>query len=189
MPDAEDRIIAMIDELEHLAQRRTDAWQIPREEGEFLYSLVLSSHARLVVEVGTSYGFSGLFLGAALRTTGGLLHTIDADPRKHEMARATFEKAGLADIITIHLGDARQILPTIEGPIDMVFLDAEKAMTREYFDLVWNYVRRGGSVLTDNVLTHRDELRKFVQYVRARADVRSGEVGVGNGLEWTVKVA
>jgi len=189
MLDAEDRIIAMIDELEHLARRRSDAWQVPREEGEFLYSLVLSSHARLVVEVGTSYGFSGLFLGAALRTTGGLLHTIDNDPRKYEMARSTFERAGLADIITIHLGDARQILPTIEGPIDMAFLDADKEMTREYFDLVWKYVRRGGSVLTDNVVTHHEQLKKFVQYVRGRQDVRSGQVAIGNGLEWTVKVA
>lgn len=189
MQEAEDRIIAMIDELERLAQRRSDAWQIPREEGEFLYNLVLSSRARLVVEVGTSYGFSGLFLGAALRATRGLLHTIDSDRRKHEMAKATFEKAGLADIIIGHLGDARDILPTIEGPIDMVFLDADKALARQFFDLAWNYVRRGGSVLTDNVLTHRQELRDFVRYVRSRADARSGEIAIGNGLEWTVKVA
>ena len=66
----------LIDELDRLGRERDDAWQIPRVEGELLRQIALSHHAKLIVEIGTSYGFSGLFWASALRTTGGKLHTV-----------------------------------------------------------------------------------------------------------------
>ena len=69
----------MIDELDALGKQRDDAWQIPRVEGELLHHIALSAGARTVVEIGTSYGFSGLFWVAALRKTGGRLHTIEGN--------------------------------------------------------------------------------------------------------------
>jgi predicted O-methyltransferase YrrM len=183
------RIRKQIDELESLRTQRDDHWQIPRLEGDVLYQIALASGARTIVEVGTSYGFSGLFWGAALRLTGGTLHTIDIDPRKVESSRATFERAGLAKVVVNHLGDARQVLPEIAGPIDLAFLDSgDKKSTRALFELVWSRVRPGGSVLTDNATTHRAELADFVAYVRALPGAASAEVPVGNGVEWTIKL-
>ena len=182
-------ILALIDELDALGKRRDDAWQVPRIEGELLCQIALASSAQLVVEVGTSYGFSGLFWGAALRHTGGRLHTIDVDPKKYDSAKLTFAKAGLNDVITNHLGDARKILPILPGEIDIAFIDADKPGTAEYFKLIWPKVRPGGSVLIDNATTHRKELADTVAMIRAMPGAVSAEVAVGNGLEWAIKLS
>jgi caffeoyl-CoA O-methyltransferase len=182
------KILSHIDELDRLGKTRDDAWQIPREEGHLLCQIALVSNAKLIVEIGTSYGFSGLFWGAALKQTGGKLHTIDVSEKKFESARATFAQAGLSDIITNHLGDAAQVLAGITGSIDLAFVDADKPSTQKYFDLLWPKVRVGGMIITDNATTHRVELSDFVKNVRSRPDAHSIEIAIGNGIEWTVKV-
>ena len=180
-------IAEVIRELDALRRERDDAKQVPRVEGEFLHHLALSSDAKTIVEVGTSYGFSGLFWAMALKSTRGRLHTIDNSPKKYNASRETFWRAGVADLITNHLGDAREILPQMPAPIDIAFIDADKPSTRAYFDLIWPKLRVGGSVLTDNAITHRDELGEFVRYARSKDDATSIEVAVGNGIEWTIK--
>ncbi|MBV9491110.1 MAG: class I SAM-dependent methyltransferase [Verrucomicrobia bacterium] len=181
-------LAAQIDELDRLGQSRPDAWQVPRAEGELLAALAIAHRAKLIVEVGTSYGFSGLWWAAALAVTGGHLHTIDASAKKYTSAKATFAAAGVAERVTSHFGDARQLSANMPDAIDLVFIDADKPSTRAYFDLLWPKVRAGGGVLTDNVLTHPDDLAGFVGYVRTRADAHSVQLPVGGGLEWTVKV-
>jgi predicted O-methyltransferase YrrM len=181
-------LAAQIDELERLGKTRDDAWQVPRPQGELLAALAVAHRAKLIVEVGTSYGFSGLWWSAALAVTGGHLHTIDASEKKYISAKATFAAAGVAERVTSYLGDARQVLTTMPDAIDLAFIDADKPSTQAYFDLLWPKVRVGGSVLTDNVLTHPGELAAFVGHVRARADAHSVQLPVGGGLEWTVKV-
>src|SRR5437868_12133477 len=116
MIDAKRR--ELIDELEAL-RTRPDAWQVPRVEGELLYHIALTSRAKLIVEVGTSYGFSALHWAAALTYTKGHLHTLDKDPKKFASSRETFTRAGVADLITNHLGDARELLKTLAGPFDI----------------------------------------------------------------------
>ena len=120
--------------------------------------------------------------------TGGRLHTIDISRKKFDASRANFAKAGLADVIQNHMGDAHEVLAAIPGPIDLAFIDADKPACREYFETVWPKVRKGGAVLTDNATTHRAELAEFVRYLRGRPDASSVEVAVGNGVEWTIKV-
>src|SRR3954470_18248759 len=96
-------ILAAIDELDRLRKTRDDHWQIPRVEGDLLHHIALTANARVIVEVGTSYGFSGLFWGAALKQTGARLHTIDIAEKKYQSSKETFAKAGLADTIVNHL--------------------------------------------------------------------------------------
>ncbi|HXE55421.1 MAG TPA: class I SAM-dependent methyltransferase [Tepidisphaeraceae bacterium] len=182
-------ILELIDELHELRTKRDDHWQIPREEGEVLFQIARTSNAKKILELGTSYGFSGLFWAAALQQTGGTLHTIDIDPRKYDSSRQTFRRAGLSEVVVNHLGDAAEIAPSIPGPIDIAFIDASgKKETRRYFDLIWPNIRIGGSVLVDNATTHRAELADFVAHVRSRPDAASTELPVGNGLEWAVKL-
>ena len=182
------RIAAVIDEIDSYRKTKDDSWQIPRVEGKLLHHIALSANAKVVVEVGTSYGFSGLFWGAALRQTGGRLHTIDVSQKKYDASREAFARAGLADVITNHLGDAHDVLRTIPGPIDIAFIDADKPRCRAYFELLWPKIRTGGgAVLTDNATTHRAELADFVKHVRSLAGGSSVEVAVGNGIEWTIK--
>jgi predicted O-methyltransferase YrrM len=181
-------LLDVIDDLDELSGSREDAWQIPREEGMLLFQIALAAQARTIVEVGTSYGFSGLFWAAALRQTSGRLHTIEKDLRKVNAAKTNFERAGVAERITTYYGEAKTVLPQISGAIDIVFIDADKPACRFYFDSLWPKVRVGGSIITDNAATHREELEGFVEYVRTRPDASSTEVAVGNGIEWTVKV-
>src|SRR5688572_5878535 len=186
-----ERLQRVIDELDALGRERNDAWQIPRVEGELLAQIALSAGAQTIVEIGTSYGFSALFWARALRQTGGRLHTIDVDPKKYNASRDAFARAGVDDLVTSYLGDARQILASFptSPPVDLAFIDADKPSTRAYFDLVWPKLRAGGSVITDNATTHREQLSDFVRYVRGRSDASSAEVAVGNGIEWTIKTS
>src|SRR5437762_11689423 len=126
------KILELIDELDAL-RTRDDAWQVPRVEGDLLYHVALASRAKLIIEVGTSYGFSGLHWAAALTHTKGHLHTLDRDPKKFASSRETFTRAGVADVITNHLGDARELLKTLEGLFDIAFIDADKPDTQAYF--------------------------------------------------------
>lgn len=182
-----DAIGRLINELDALGKTRNDAWQVPRVEGEMLRQIALSANARVIVEVGTSYGFSGLFWGSALLRTGGVLHTIDLDPKKVESSKKTFAEAGLSAIITNHQGNAAEVLKGMKGPFDLAFIDADKSSTRAYFDLIWPKLRQGGSILVDNATTHKEQLADYVKHVRGLPDAVSAEVAIGNGVEWTVK--
>lgn len=179
----------LIQELDELGKSRNDAWQITREEGDLLYHIALGMRAKTIVEVGTSYGFSGLFWAKALTRIGGQLHTIDRDPRKYTSSRETFARAGVDGVINNYLGNAKQVLANMNGPIDIAFIDADKPATRDYFDLLWPMISAGGCIITDNAATHRKELGEFISYVRSINGASSVEVNIGNGIEWTIKLA
>ena len=179
----------LIDEVDGLRHTHDDTWQIPRVEGELLYQLALASNAKLIVEVGTSYGFSGLFWSAALLRTGGVLHTIDISQKKFDASRRHFERAGVGKIVINHLGDAAVELPKIAGPIDIAFIDgSDKQSSQAYFEIIWPKLREGGSVLTDNTKTHPADLADYVRFVRSRTDAVSVDLPIGNGVEWTTKL-
>jgi predicted O-methyltransferase YrrM len=179
---------AQIDEVERLAKPRGDAMQVSREQGKLLTAIALAHRAMRIVEIGTSYGFSGLWWSAALAGCGGHLHTIDVSEKKYSTAKATFMAAGLAERVTNYLGDARLILPTLPGGIDIAFIDADKPSTRAYFDLLWPKIRLGGAVVTDNVISHQAEMAGYVDYLRSREDTHSVQIPLRAGVEWTVKV-
>jgi predicted O-methyltransferase YrrM len=181
-------IAAEIDKLDRLGKTRTDALQVPHIEGELLAAIAVAHGAKLIVEVGTSYGYSGLWWAAALAVTDGRLHTVDASEKKVAAARDTFRAAGVAERVTVHHGDARHVLPTLPDGIDLVFLDADRPSEIGYFDLLWPKIRRGGGVLTDNVSTHPEQLVDYLRHVRGQPDAHTVELPVGNGLAWTLKL-
>jgi predicted O-methyltransferase YrrM len=181
-------LVEQIDEVERLAKPRGDSMQVSRQQGELLAAIALAHRAKLIVEIGTSYGFSGLWWSAALAGTGGHLHTIDVSEKKYRTAKTMFAAAGLADRVINYLGDARLILPNLPDGIDVVFIDADKSSTKTYFDLLWPKLRVGGAVVTDNVISHQEEMAGFVDYVRSRSDAHSVQIPLRAGVEWTVKV-
>ena len=181
-------LAAQIDETERLAKPRGDSMQVSRDVGELLTALALTLNAKTIVEVGTSYGFSGLWWSAALARTGGHLHTIDILEKKYADAKAAFNAAGVADRVTSYLGNGRNVVAGIDGPIDLVFIDADKPASQAYFDALWPKVRVGGGVLTDNVLSHKDEMADYVQGQRNRDDAHSVTIPIRAGMQWTVKL-
>jgi predicted O-methyltransferase YrrM len=103
------------------------------------------------LEIGTSTGHSGVWIAWALSKTGGTLTTVEIDPGRHKTALANFREAGLASFIDARLGDAHQIVPSLQGPFDFVFSDADKDWYKNYFVAVWPKVVSGGCFTAHNV--------------------------------------
>ena len=95
----------------------------------------------------------------------------------------------MGQIVNNYLGDASEVIASMAGPIDIAFIDADKPSTRRYFDMLWPRMRAGGCIITDNAATHRKELADFIAHVRSLENASSVEVNVGNGIEWTIKLA
>ncbi len=126
-------------------------------QGAFLSMVSYMVKPTRILEIGTFTGYSAICLAQGLQD-GGQLHTIDMEEELEDMCRAYFKEAGLEDKITLHLGDAIQILPSIEGEFDLVFIDADKPNYETYFDMVIDRVKTGGIILADNVLYEGDVL-------------------------------
>ncbi len=146
--DQERRILGVLDEMER--QGRTYL-SVPPDDGRWLRVLTESLGARHVVEIGTSTGYSGLWLGLALARTGGRLTTLEIDRGRADAARAHFAKAGLGDRITVVVGDAHETVSAIDGPIDAAFIDADKEGYPDYLRKLLPKTRPGGLLLAHNV--------------------------------------
>ena len=176
-----------IERLERFMGTVTDANPVPREAGVFMHALILATGAKRAVEIGTSYGYSGLWIASALAENGGRLTTIDHDPRKTESARVTFESAGLDSCIALRTGRALEVLRTVDGPIDFVLNDADKENCIKYVDQLAEKLSDRAVVLTDNTLTHPEQLADFLAWIRGRPDFCSAHVPIGNGMELSIR--
>lgn len=148
--DAERKILEVLDDL-HRNQRRGNM-NIPLEDGRLLRLLVESMDARNVVEIGTSNGYSGIWLCLGLRTTDGKLVTYEIDARRAGLARENFKRAGVESMITLVEGDAHQEVTKLSEPIDLLFLDADKAGYVDYLKKLLPLVRPGGLVVGHNMV-------------------------------------
>jgi len=124
-------------------------------QGKLLHILALASGARAILEIGTLGGYSTIWLARALPADGRLI-TLEADPKHAAVARANIARAGLADIVEVRLGRALDTLPQLaaegRGPFDLVFIDADKPNTAAYFAWALKLTRRGGLIITDNIV-------------------------------------
>lgn len=144
---AERRILDVLDDV-YLNHRYLS---VPEEDGRLLRLLAESSGARNAVEIGTSTGYSGLWLLLALAKTGGRLTTFEIDRGRHEMARRHFERAGVAGSTLLVLGDAHREVARLRDPIDLLFLDADKDGYLDYLRRLLPLVRPGGLVVAHNM--------------------------------------
>lgn len=125
-------------------------------QGEFLRLLVKMTGARRVLELGTFTGYSAICLASALPRDGHL-DTLELNDELEDLILEGFERAGLSEIISLHIGDCKQTLEQMDvsddsGLYDIVYIDANKREYCEYYDLVFDMVRPGGLILADNVL-------------------------------------
>ena len=147
-PEAEQRIMSVLSELE--SDRRGNM-NVPEEDGRLLYLLSRAMNAKNVVEIGTSNGYSGIWMAMALRSTGGHLTTFDIDPGRSAKAKANFEKAGVTDLVTQVLGDAHEKVLELKEPIDLLFIDADKEGYHDYLKKLQPLMRPGGLILGHNM--------------------------------------
>ncbi len=131
------------------------AIQVAPNQGKLLMLLARAMSARRILEIGTLGGYSTIWLARALPADGKLL-TLDANPAFAEVARANIERAGLGDKVEIRVGKAQETLPALEAeevePFDLIFIDADKANTPDYFLWSVRLARRGALIIVDNVV-------------------------------------
>ena len=173
--------------LEQFMGTVTDALALPRDAAEFTHAVVLARGARRALEIGTSYGYSGVWIASAL-ADGGTLVTIDHDVRKSDIARGAFASAGLADRIDIRTGPAMEMLHQVTGPFDFVLIDADKDHCIQYVGLIADKLSPRSVVLTDNTATHSAQLAEFMAYMRRRPDFHTVNVPIGNGMDMSVRL-
>jgi predicted O-methyltransferase YrrM len=161
--------------------------QIPPETGRFLALLAAGAPQGDYLEIGTSAGYSTLWIAIACEMLGRSLTTFEVLPEKAQLARATFRAAGLAGLVKLVQGDARQFLPQYPN-IAFCFLDAEKEVYADCYEAVVPNLVPGGWLVADNAINHRAILQPLL--VRALADPRVDAliVPIGNGELLCLKI-
>jgi caffeoyl-CoA O-methyltransferase len=119
--------------------------------GRLLRILTEAIKAKQVVEIGTSNGYSGLWICLGLQATGGKLITHEIDPDSAALAQANFRRAGVEKMVTLVLGDAHKTVTRLKEPIDLLFIDADKPGYLDYLHQLLPLVRPGGLILADNM--------------------------------------
>jgi len=160
------------------------------DKAAFCYMTCRALRARRVVEVGTSYGVSTLWLAKAVKDNGGgVVIATEYEPEKAAVARATFAEAGLADVIELREGDARETLTSLEGPIDFVLMDIWGDIPRPTIELIAPHLRPGAVVCADNTAEASADYGRYFAFVN---DPKNGlstmTLPFKGGFEFTVKV-
>jgi predicted O-methyltransferase YrrM len=167
---------------------------LDRDKACFCYQLCRATDARRIIEIGTSYGVSTLYLAAALRDNiaerggAGLVIGTEYEPRKAAAAAAHFEQAGLSRYIELRTGDLRETLLDIEGPVDFLLVDIWIKMARPALELVMPHLRAGAVVICDNTDLHRDEYANYFAFLDDPANgFQTMTLPFSGGLEMSVR--
>lgn len=171
---------------EQLAARVDDLLlPVGEESATLLQLLVKGARAQRIVEVGTSYGYSTLYLADAAREVGGRVITIEIAERKSVYARDALTRAGLVDCVDFQVGDALKILPTISGPIDLVLIDLWKNLYVPSLELIAPKLTSGAIVVADNMLHPESARPHALAYQKRVRELGFDSVllTVGSGLE------
>jgi len=148
--DAEDPQLAALNRRAHveLLRPRMIAGLL---QGQLLKMLVRMTHSHRILEIGTYTAYATLCMAAGLPDTGEI-HTIEKDDEMEDFIRREIALSGLQDHIRLYIGDAMQVIPTLSGAFDLVYIDADKRHYCDYYDLVFDKVPSGGVILADNTL-------------------------------------
>jgi predicted O-methyltransferase YrrM len=158
-------------------------------KARFCYSLCRALNAKRIVECGTSFGVSTLYLAAAVCDNGGgTVIATEYEPAKAAIARAHFAQAGLSEVVDLREGDLRETLKRIEGPVDFLLMDIWTPLARPAIELVGPHLRKGAVVIADNTDTYRIAYGEYFAYINDPANGFSTmTLPFDGGLEMSVK--
>jgi predicted O-methyltransferase YrrM len=163
-----DRIRKILDGMESQIGRY---WSTPRKDAEFLNLMVKATRAVHVLEVGTSQGYSALWMGLALEETRGRLTTVEIDAGRHALAQRNVREAGLAGRVALIRGDAHREIAGLKGPFDFVFLDADKDGQMDYFKKLYpNKLAPGAIIAVHNAISEAGDMKDYTDMIRRRPD-------------------
>ena len=160
------------------------------ETGRVLHLLATGAGARSIVELGSSYGYSTVWLADAARTTGGHVQSLELVRDKVDHAREQLARAGLASFVTFHLGSALDTLRELPGPFEFVLIDLWKELYSPCFELLHPKLAPGALVAADNMIfppISRPAAREYQALVRSKGDMDSLLLPIGSGVELSRK--
>jgi predicted O-methyltransferase YrrM len=165
-------------ELEH--SRRL--LNLEPETAEIVSILARSSRARHILEIGTSNGYSTIWLAASVGPEGGRVISIDRSREKHWMAQNNLLTAGLSQYVDLRLGDATEVIKTLPGPFDFVFFDADRTSAPGQLALLLPKLAPQALLLADNVLSHPGEIAGYLAMIKSLEQLQHVLIPVGKGL-------
>ena len=192
---AVERVLAEFERRAEDEQRRTLGpgtnldellLSVGREAGTLLYLLATGAQSRRILELGSSYGYSTVWLAAAARATGGKVTSLELKDFKIEHARQALTRAGLSTRVEFHQGDCLETLKSLPGPFDFVLLDVWKDLYLPCFELFHPKLAPGALVIADNMLLPeivRPQAEAYRKRVRQAGDLDSVLLDIGNGVE------
>lgn len=191
-----ERLKNALDFIEKETHLRTKSYRMLSDgvQGGFLQAFSLMAKPRAVLEIGTFTGYATLCLARGLRSDGRV-DTIEKDDEMTDIFTRAFSMAGATGFIHPHIADAVQLIPTLNGPYDIVYIDADKRLYHKFYDLVFGLVEPGGYILADNVLwsgktamenppsdRQTASIMDFNDYVRKDTRVECVTIPVRDGL-------
>jgi predicted O-methyltransferase YrrM len=166
---------------------RTSYTAVSAAQGRFLYVAARAINARRIVEFGTSYGISTIYLAAAARDADGVVIGSEFERQKYDGARTHLAEAGLTDYAEIRLGDARATLADISAPIDFALLDGPKELNLPVLNLLIPKLRKGSIVVADDIFRFRAAMASYVELMQSgRNGFCSASLPIGGGFEYSV---
>lgn len=175
----DENVLPMLKNLPY----RHGGMNVPASDGRLLYDIIKEHGYKRGLEIGTSNGYSALWLGLAFKETGGELITIEIEPQRAKEARENFKHAGLQDVIESRVNDALKEIPGLEGKFDFVFIDAWKPDYMKYLQLVLPKMVPGGVITAHNVTSQGGSMREFLEEIHNNPNLetsinRSSRAGV-----------
>jgi predicted O-methyltransferase YrrM len=167
--------------LTWMREHQPGMWNVSGGEGAFMRDEIIKVNAKHALEIGTSNGYSGIWTALGLRKTGGHLLTMEIDDGRARLAQENFKAAGVDSLVTLKMGDALKVIPNLKGPIDFVFIDAEKSDYVRYLQMVVPLVRPGGVILAHNVSDLQSLVEDFIQAVKTDPRLKTTFVNPGPG--------
>ncbi|MAG91692.1 methyltransferase [Candidatus Woesearchaeota archaeon] len=177
----------LLDELETFGQKNAGYSNIPPDTGQFFHMLVLISKAKHILEVGTSNGYSTIWLAEAVKQNNGKVTTIEISEHKMKMALENFKRARLDNINLIH-GDALKEIQKLDEKFDFLFLDAIKKDYINYFKLAYPKLTENAVIVADNAIIFAEKMKEYLDHVRNSKDLKSVLVPIGTGVEFSLKL-
>ena len=178
------------DILSALEKTRTEFWNLDRDCAHFLNMLIKINNSKNVLEIGTSNGYSGIWILKALKETKGKLTTIEFWEKRQSIARKNFQiccfdidceaKIGSAVFVLEDLLD--DVLKGKREKFDFVFIDANKKEYIQYFNLIDKMLHKNGIILADNILSHYEKVQDYTQELFSRKDYQSQILDLGTGM-------
>ena len=170
--------------MTELEKTQKEFWNIPRKTGVLINTFIKMMNAKNALEIGTSNGYSGLWISKALKETGGHLTTIEFYAKRQSIAIENFKTCGVFDIITPIQGSACEIIRNFSNDIkfDFVFIDANKKEYVEYFNLIKPHLTQKCLIIADNIISNEQKVQTFIDAIDADEEFQYEIVELPGGI-------